>query len=115
MPEKPLFELQIVLDEMVSNVIKYGHSDGLEHGIHILVTLEGNLLTIEVDDDGQPFNPLEAPDQPHQRRDESLHSICTTRQLVDVLQTRSDGHALRGAMAKVRDDIGKCGPIDSNG
>src|SRR2546426_11231600 len=47
--------------------------------------------------------------------DESLHSICATRQLIDTLQTRSDGSALRCAMTKVRDDLGQCGPIDPNG
>src|SRR5262245_55479710 len=47
--------------------------------------------------------------------DESLHGTCTTRQLIDTLQTRSDVSALRCAMPKVRDDIGQCGPIEPNG
>src|SRR5262245_6541233 len=47
--------------------------------------------------------------------DESLHSPCTTRQLIDVFQACGDGQALRCTMAKVRDDLGKRGPIDTDG
>ena len=47
--------------------------------------------------------------------DESLHSTCTTRQLIDVFQTCGDGNALRCTTAKVRDDLGKRGPLDTDG
>jgi len=47
--------------------------------------------------------------------DEPLQRTCTTRQLIDAFQTCGDGNALRCAMAKVRDDIGKRGPLYSDG
>src|SRR2546428_1531037 len=53
--------VNLALDELVSNVIKYGFQDSGEHQIHVTVRLEGDLLTISIVDDGQAFNPLEAP------------------------------------------------------
>ncbi len=53
--------ISLMLDEVVSNVIKYGYDDALEHQIHIRVTLEHDVVTLQVEDDGKPFNPLEAP------------------------------------------------------
>src|SRR5262249_40589179 len=47
--------------------------------------------------------------------DEALQKTCTTRQLIDVFQACGDGNALRCTMAKVCDDLGKHGPIDSDG
>jgi hypothetical protein len=38
--------------------------------------------------------------------DQARHSICPDRQLMDASQTCGDGHALRGARANVRDDLG---------
>ena len=50
--------INLVLDEMVSNVIKYGRaSDG---GIDVSLALDAGLLAIDVTDDGVAFNPIEA-------------------------------------------------------
>jgi len=57
--EDDTMNICLVLDEMVSNVIKYGHDDGLEHQIHVRVRVEADLLTIQIEDDGKAFNPLE--------------------------------------------------------
>jgi anti-sigma regulatory factor (Ser/Thr protein kinase) len=51
----------LTLDELVSNVIKYAYEDTQEHQIHVTVQVDGNLMTISIEDDGKPFNPLEAP------------------------------------------------------
>jgi anti-sigma regulatory factor (Ser/Thr protein kinase) len=53
--------INLMLDEVVSNVIKYGFSDALEHEIYVSVVLEDDFVTLEIADDGRPFNPLEAP------------------------------------------------------
>jgi anti-sigma regulatory factor (Ser/Thr protein kinase) len=51
----------LVLDELVSNVIKYAYDDGQEHQILVTVEIRPDLLIISVEDDGKPFNPTEAP------------------------------------------------------
>ena len=57
-----VFNLNLALDEVVTNVIRYAHDDdGREHPIVVRLSLERGVLTAEVEDDGRPFNPLEKP------------------------------------------------------
>ncbi len=61
---KLLFDLHLVLDELLTNVIKYGYDDKGDH--HIVVRLSSNPgeVVLQIEDDGQPFNPMtrNAPD-----------------------------------------------------
>lgn len=50
--------INLVVEEAVSNVIFYAFDDSNKHKIIISVTLNNNLLTIEITDSGKPFNPL---------------------------------------------------------
>jgi serine/threonine-protein kinase RsbW len=61
LPPADVTAVHLVLDEIVVNVIRHGYDDDLEHHIDVRLTLEGPVLTIEVEDDGRPFNPLDAP------------------------------------------------------
>ena len=56
-----IFSVNLALDEVVTNVIRYAHDDGRQHPIVVRLTLEPGVLTADVEDDGRPFNPLEAP------------------------------------------------------
>jgi phosphoserine phosphatase RsbU/P len=53
--------VNLVLDELISNIIKYGYDDLRQHCILVTVARDGDVLTISIDDDGRPFNPIEAP------------------------------------------------------
>lgn len=55
------FDLNVVLDELLSNVIKYGHVDGERHDIGIRLAVSGDVLEVELEDDGKPFDPLSVP------------------------------------------------------
>ncbi|WP_272699141.1 SpoIIE family protein phosphatase [Desulfovibrio sp. Fe33] len=59
---KIVFQLTLILDELITNIISYGYADFDEHPIDATVALEGDLLTIMVEDDAEPFNILEAPE-----------------------------------------------------
>ncbi|MBV5272927.1 MAG: SpoIIE family protein phosphatase, partial [Lamprocystis purpurea] len=48
---------RLVLEELVTNIIKYGYPDDDVHGIHV-VFRTGPPATMTIEDDGQPFNPL---------------------------------------------------------
>ena len=61
LPEEVEFQLDLVLDELVSNVIRHGLKDDNEHLIAVDLCLEGTELAVAIEDDGVPFNPLEAP------------------------------------------------------
>ncbi len=56
--------LNLVLEEALSNIIFYAFPDKNKHEIKISLALKNSKLTIEITDDGIPFNPLshDAPD-----------------------------------------------------
>ena len=56
--------MKIVLDELVSNVVKYGYDDDAEHAMEISFRITGAGVEIEIVDDGHPFDMLgmAAPD-----------------------------------------------------
>ena len=61
---RKLSELNLILEELVANIVSYGTNDGREHEIHIRFTWTDRELTIRIEDDGKPFNPItvEVPD-----------------------------------------------------
>ena len=52
-----VFRANLVLEELLVNIIKYGQSDGV-NGFDITLTSEPDRLTIEVVDEGKPFDPV---------------------------------------------------------
>ncbi len=53
------YQLTLVLDELLTNVISYGYEDDAEHVIELTISLGDGLLTIEGGDDGKAFDPFE--------------------------------------------------------
>ena len=58
---KGLYIINLVLDEIVTNIISYGFKDDRPHSIGIELGLEGPILSMEVTDDGHPFSIADAP------------------------------------------------------
>jgi anti-sigma regulatory factor (Ser/Thr protein kinase) len=56
-----VFSVNLALDEVITNVIRYGHDDGGQHPIVVRLAIDQDVLTAQVEDDGRAFNPLEAP------------------------------------------------------
>jgi sigma-B regulation protein RsbU (phosphoserine phosphatase) len=86
--------LNLVLDELVSNIIKYGYDDQLPHEIHVTVEIQGDLMTVSVEDDGKPFNPVEAPlpdlDRPIEERPIGGLGVLLIRSIADALEYRRE-------------------------
>lgn len=61
MRPESLFKVNLALDEVITNVIRYAHDDGGEHPIVVRLAIDQDVLTAQVEDDGYAFNPLEAP------------------------------------------------------
>ena len=57
-----ILRINICLDELFTNIVSYGFEDNLEHKIKFTLHTDNNLLTINIEDDGIPFNPLEKID-----------------------------------------------------
>ena len=60
--EKSNCKINLVLEELFTNIVSYGYSDNSEHEIRFTITHENGNLTIQIEDDGIPFNPLGASD-----------------------------------------------------
>ena len=51
----------LVFEEIVTNIIRYGHDDKKEHTIDVSFTRSDGELTLIFDDDGRPFDPRSTP------------------------------------------------------
>ena len=56
-----VFKLNLALDEVVTNIISHAYDDEDDHQIAIRVELDGEGVSVRVEDDGRAFNPLDAP------------------------------------------------------
>ncbi len=52
-----LFEINLALDELFTNIISYGFNDGNEHRIEVSLSAEDEVLSVVIVDDGVAFNP----------------------------------------------------------
>jgi serine/threonine-protein kinase RsbW len=91
-----LHDVQLALEEHLTNILSYGYDDKLEHQIRIRLGLSAPELRVEVEDDGHPFNPLErpAPDlsQPIDERPIGGLGIHMMRKALDGMEyRRADG------------------------
>jgi serine/threonine-protein kinase RsbW len=61
--EKQLLEIELVLEEVLVNIIKYAYSAGQTGWIDLnCKTKPAGYLQLEIRDRGEPFNPLEQAD-----------------------------------------------------
>lgn len=95
-PRESLVDLQVALDEIVSNVIKYAWPGGGAHEMSVRMTARKNAVDVEVVDDGEAFDPLSVP--PPRRRSAGRRprpggvGIHMVRQLMDRAEyARTDG------------------------
>ncbi len=71
LPPDTAFALNLSLEEILTNIIRYGYDDNDDHVIHVRLNLHQDQVYIEVEDDGKPFNPLEVePPNIHKPLDE---------------------------------------------
>jgi serine/threonine-protein kinase RsbW len=50
--------INLVIEEAVTNIIFYAFTDDKKHQIKITISIKNNKLTIKIADDGIPFDPL---------------------------------------------------------
>jgi len=77
LPAQVVGDMQVALDEIVTNIMDYGYDDNGEHEIRIFLKVLGNILEATVEDDGAPFNPLGigAPDTRSALRDRKIGGV----------------------------------------
>lgn len=61
LPPPLIHVAQTVADELLSNVIRHGYRDDRPHTIDIAIAVQEDSLTLQVSDDGIPFDPCGRP------------------------------------------------------
>ncbi len=96
-PEELLFQIKLVVEEMGTNIVKYGDDGEGKTDVRITLTSESDALTMEIVDDGKPFDPFtEAPppdlDSPVSERPIGGLGVYLVQQLMDEARyAREDG------------------------
>lgn len=88
--------VNIALEEVVTNIIKYGYTDGADHEIETRIAAGNSELTISVIDEGREFNPLSLPPPdvaaPIEEREIGGLGVHFVRKLMDGVEYRRDGN-----------------------
>jgi len=63
LPDITIRQVNLAVDELLTNTIFYGFDDAAtDHSIKITLRLDATVLTVELVDDGKPFDPFECAD-----------------------------------------------------
>ena len=103
-----MHDLNLALEEILTNIISYGYTDGQEHEIRVRLSVRPGEVKAEVEDDGQSFNPLAAP-EPHtaealEERTIGGLGIHLVRTLMDGLEYKRQ--ADRNVLENQKEDVG---------
>ena len=61
LPKKLIFQINLALDELFTNIVSYGYADNNSHWIDFELRLDKGVVTICIKDNGIPFDPVAAP------------------------------------------------------
>jgi anti-sigma regulatory factor (Ser/Thr protein kinase) len=102
--EACITDMNICLDEMFTNIVSYGFEDDLEHIISFTINLDNLELTLLIEDDGIPFNPLEKkePETPPDLIDARIGGlgIHIVRKLMDAISYKRESNKNKLTMKK---------------
>jgi anti-sigma regulatory factor (Ser/Thr protein kinase) len=95
-----VLRVRLVLDEILVNIIAHGYEEAGDDGIHevcVDLTLDGDFLTIRVDDDAREYDPRQAPaprfDLPVEQRRKGGLGVHIVKAIMDTVEYRRDnGH-----------------------
>jgi serine/threonine-protein kinase RsbW len=109
LPQAVLNDVNVALDEAVSNVVTYGYDAGASGEIIIRLNYVRDEVQVEVEDNGRAFDPLQvAPPEltaPLHRRQVGGLGVHLMRSLMDGLAyDRNDGKNRLRMIKKVRPD-----------
>ena len=92
LPMKAVFEINLSLDELLTNIISYGYEDNLSHDILVTMAVEDGEVAIALEDDGRAYNPFTAPapdlERPLEDRVVGGLGVHFVRNLMDAFEYR---------------------------
>ena len=62
LPVNTIYRVNLILEEIITNVIKYGYDDNHKHGIEVNINITAKHIRIRIIDDGREFNSLKLPE-----------------------------------------------------
>jgi anti-sigma regulatory factor (Ser/Thr protein kinase) len=104
-PPKFLFETNIALEELLTNIILYGYEDDREHDITLRLSDDAEELAVELEDEGRAFNPLDNPDPDvtlslEEREVGGLGIFLVRKFMTDLVYQRTEGKNRMGLKKK---------------
>ena len=91
---KIVYGVDLILEEMLTNVITHGYKDQGSHEIDITISLDEDEVSILLEDDGAPFNPLSLPWASHSADTDELIEdglgIHFVRNMMNAMQYRRE-------------------------
>ena len=104
LPEDKVGDVTLALEEVFLNVVRYGFTDTAEHTIVVRLAIRDRDVALTVEDDGIPFNPLNAPvpdiESPLEDRRIGGLGIHLVRQVMDGVSYAREGQLNRLTMIK---------------
>ena len=95
LPPDVEYDLNLALDEMVSNVARYAYPQGGEHEFTLEVSMNDKEFVARLEDDGIEFNPTAYPppnlDAPLEQRKEGGLGIYLARQIMTSMEYQRVG------------------------
>ena len=89
-PDNVMMQLSLVVEEIITNAMKYGYSSGQRRHAEVTVMLSPGMVRLEIGDDGNPFNPAWAPvpdiHSPIKKRSIGGLGLHLIRQLMDSFE-----------------------------
>jgi serine/threonine-protein kinase RsbW len=96
LPRPALFAIQVSLEEILTNIVVHGYQGEADHSIRVALRPHGlDAVEIVVEDEGRPFDPLDAPvpDITLAREERPIGGLGVhlVRNLMDAVTYRRDG------------------------
>jgi anti-sigma regulatory factor (Ser/Thr protein kinase) len=60
--DRAMYKVNLVLEEILTNIIKYAYQDDRPHEIFVQIHVDENAIRIHVQDDGTEFDPQKIPE-----------------------------------------------------
>jgi anti-sigma regulatory factor (Ser/Thr protein kinase) len=61
LPGTAVYRANLVMEEILTNIVKYAFEDASEHEINVVLSVNDDDLAIRFEDDGREFDPLAVP------------------------------------------------------
>jgi serine/threonine-protein kinase RsbW len=92
LPPNVAFDLQVAANEIFTNVVLHGFTDDGRHEIVVRLMVGPDEVTVEIEDDGRPFDPSSVPpprlDQPLADRPVGGLGLHLARRVTDAMEYR---------------------------